>query len=143
VIAFTGRSRHSDKINKEQVAGLTELNAETIASMHALKRDATEMKVALLGGNIRRVAEILGHSWSEKKKTAIGVSNERVEELFDVAVKAVAWGGRVSGTGSGGFLMLMLIPIPKRRRHENHVWASTVVAQAAGLVGRRPSQESR
>jgi D-glycero-alpha-D-manno-heptose-7-phosphate kinase len=136
VIAFTGRSRHSDKIIKEQVAGLTELNAATVASMHALKRDVTEMKVALLGGNTRRVAEILGHSWSEKK-TAIGVPNERVEEPFDVAVKAVAWGGGVSGTGSGGFLIL--IPTPKRRRHENHVWASTVVAQAAGLVGRRPS----
>jgi D-glycero-alpha-D-manno-heptose-7-phosphate kinase len=110
VIAFTGQSRRSDRIIREQVAGLTELNAETVAGMHALKRDATEMKVALLGGNIRRVAEILGHSWSAKKKTAAGVSNERVEELFDVAMKAGAWAGKVSGAGGGGFLMLMTDP---------------------------------
>ena len=59
VVAFTGQSRRSDTIIKEQVSGLAALNPETIANMHALKRDAVEMKLALLNGKIRQVAEIL------------------------------------------------------------------------------------
>ena len=110
VIAFTGQSRRSDTIIKEQVSGLAALNPETVANMHALKRDAAEMKIALLNGNIRGVAEILGHSWAAKKKTAAGISNAKVEEMYRVAMKAGAWAGKVSGAGGGGFLMLMTDP---------------------------------
>ena len=110
VIAFTGQSRRSDTIIKQQVSGLAGLNSETLANMHALKDDATEMKVALLSGDIRRVADILGHSWTAKKRTAPGVSNAKVEDLHAVAMKAGAWAGKVSGAGGGGFLMLMTDP---------------------------------
>jgi len=110
VIAFTGQSRQSDTIIKEQVSSLSALNPQTVESMHALKRDAVEMKVALLNGKIRKTAEILGHSWLAKKKTAAGVSNAKVEELYDVAMGAGAWAGKVSGAGGGGFLMLMTDP---------------------------------
>jgi D-glycero-alpha-D-manno-heptose-7-phosphate kinase len=110
VVAFTGQSRRSDAIIKEQVSGLAALNPETIANMHALKRDAAEMKLALLTGKIRQVAEILSHSWAAKKKTAACVSNARVEEIYDVAMHAGAWAGKVSGAGGGGFLMLMTDP---------------------------------
>lgn len=110
VIAFTGQSRRSDTIIKEQVSGLAGLNVETLENMHQLKRDAMDMKVALLNGNIKHVAEILGHSWKAKKKTAIGISNPKVEEMYDAAMKAGAWAGKVSGAGGGGFLMLMTDP---------------------------------
>ena len=110
VIAFTGQSRRSDMIIREQVSGLAALNPDTLANMHALKRDAAEMKIALLNGNIREVAEILGHSWAAKKRTAAGVTSAKVEELYDTAMKAGAWAGKVSGAGGGGFLMLMTDP---------------------------------
>ena len=110
VISFTGQSRRSDTIIKEQVSGLAALNPETVVAMHALKRDATEMKVALLGGDIRRVAEILGHSWTAKKRTAAQVSNDKVEEMYEIAMRAGAWAGKISGAGGGGFLMLMTDP---------------------------------
>ncbi len=86
VIAFTGQSRRSETIIKEQVSGLTALNPETVANMHALKCDAVDMKVALLNGKIREVADILGHSWAAKKKTAAGISNAKVEEMYDACL---------------------------------------------------------
>jgi D-glycero-alpha-D-manno-heptose-7-phosphate kinase len=110
IICFTGQSRRSDKIIQEQVSGLRAMNAQTLESMHALKRDASDMKLALLSGRIHDVAEILGASWRAKKLTASGVSNARVDELYDVALKAGAWSGKVSGAGGGGFLMIMTDP---------------------------------
>jgi len=133
VIAFTGQSRRSDTIIKEQVSGLAALNPETVANMHALKRDAAEMKIALLNGNIREVAEILGHSWTAKKKTAAGISNARVEEMYDVAMKAGAWAGKVSGAGGGGFLMLMTDP-ENRYRLISEINAAGGRASAAKLT---------
>jgi D-glycero-alpha-D-manno-heptose-7-phosphate kinase len=115
VIAFTGQSRRSDTIIKEQISGLAAFDPETVANMHALKRDATEMKLALLTGKIRRAAEILGHSWATKKRTAAGVTNSTVEEMYEVAMKAGAWAGKVSGAGGGGFLMLMTNPEDRYR----------------------------
>ena len=110
IICFTGQSRRSDTIIKEQVSSLNAMNDKTLASMHALKRDALEMKVALLSGDIRGMAEILRSSWELKKRTAAGVSNARVDELHALAMKAGAWSGKVSGAGGGGFLMLMCDP---------------------------------
>lgn len=133
VIAFTGQSRRSDTIIKEQVSGLNALNAETIASMHELKRDATEMKIALLNGDIRRVADILNHSWKAKKKTAAGVSSSKVEELHQVAMNAGAWAGKVSGAGGGGFLMLMTDP-ENRYRLISELTASGAMASAAKIT---------
>lgn len=67
--------------------------------MHALKRDAVEMKSALLSGKIRQAAEILGHSWGAKKKTAASVSNAKVKEMYEVAMKAGAWAGKCRARG--------------------------------------------
>jgi D-glycero-alpha-D-manno-heptose-7-phosphate kinase len=128
VICFSGQSRRSDTIIKEQVSGLKAMNAETISNLHRLKQDATEMKLALLNGEIREVANILGHSWAAKKKTAAGVSNEKVEEVYDIAMKAGAWAGKVSGAGGGGFLMLMTDP-------ENRYNLIDKLSKGGGLAG--------
>ena len=146
VVAFTGQSRRSDAIIKEQVSGLAALNPETIANMHALKRDAAEMKLALLTGKIRQVAEILSHSWAAKKKTAAGVSNARVEEMYDVAMQAGAWAGKVSGAGGGGFLMLMTDPENRYRLisriNQAGGQASAVKLTLEGAEGWTPRPES-
>ncbi|MGE4373471.1 MAG: hypothetical protein AB7E29_11370 [Xanthobacter sp.] len=110
VICFTGQSRQSESIIKQQVAGLKQMDSATIAHMHELKQDAIEMKLALLRGDIRRTADILGHSWAAKKATAAGVTNDVVNELYDAAMAAGAWAGKVSGAGGGGFLMFLTDP---------------------------------
>ena len=110
VICFTGQSRRSDTIIKEQVSGLREMDETTITNMHQIKQDAMEMKVALLQGNIRETARILGHSWAAKKRTAAGIANESVERMYEVGIEAGAWAAKVSGAGGGGFLMLLADP---------------------------------
>jgi D-glycero-alpha-D-manno-heptose-7-phosphate kinase len=83
------------------------LNKKTIASMHQLKQDAIHMKMALLRGEVRGFAKILARSWAAKKETASGVATETVERMFNVALDAGAWAGKVSCAGGGGFLMLL------------------------------------
>ncbi|MCF4167259.1 GHMP kinase [Zavarzinia compransoris] len=110
VVCFSGRSRASAEIIDRQQAGLNTASAKTIDAMQKLKIDAVEMKRALLVGNLRRMADILNESWKAKQATATGVSTDRIDELFRIAFKHGAEGGKVSGAGGGGFMFFMVQP---------------------------------
>ncbi|UXC89782.1 dehydrogenase [Sphingobium sp. RSMS] len=110
VICFSGQSRESADIIKQQVGGLKQLDDSTIHAMHAIKAHATEMKSFLLAGRVRSTADVLRQSWLSKKETASSVSNSNVERLLEVAMQAGAWAGKVSGAGGGGFIMLLTDP---------------------------------
>jgi D-glycero-alpha-D-manno-heptose-7-phosphate kinase len=110
VTCFTGLSRDSDAIIEEQQRHMTQADTAALDSLHQLKRDAVEMKQALLRGEIRHVAEILNRSWLAKKRTARSVSNRHIEDLYDAALGHGAIAGKVSGAGGGGFFMFIVPP---------------------------------
>jgi D-glycero-alpha-D-manno-heptose-7-phosphate kinase len=110
VTCFTGLSRHSDAIIEEQQRHMAEADRSAMDSLHQLKRDAVEMKQALLRGEIRHVAEILNRSWVAKKRTARSVSNRHIEALHEAAMDHGAIAGKVSGAGGGGFFMFIVPP---------------------------------
>ena len=110
VICFSGQSRESANIIRQQVHGLEGLDESTVQAMHEIKQHAYEMKAALLAGDIKRMADVLGQSWRLKKLTANSVSNPNVERLLDLAMESGALAGKVSGAGGGGFIMLVVDP---------------------------------
>jgi D-glycero-alpha-D-manno-heptose-7-phosphate kinase len=110
VICFTGQSRESAHIIEQQVTGLSALEPATVTAMHEVKEHAATMKKQLLSGDIRGMAEVLNLAWRSKKRTASAVSNSNVERLLEIALNAGAWGGKVSGAGGGGFIMLLTDP---------------------------------
>ena len=109
IVCFTTQSRASDVI-QDQVKAATQNDQNAMEAMHQLKSDAMEMKQALLGGNIRYVAEVLNRSWRAKRRTSKSVSSEKIEEIFDLGMKNGAVAGKISGAGGGGFLMFITDP---------------------------------
>jgi D-glycero-alpha-D-manno-heptose-7-phosphate kinase len=61
-------------------------------------------------GRLRRVGEIMHESWQRKKRLARGVSNERIDRLYQLALEHGAVGGKIAGAGGGGFLLLYCEP---------------------------------
>jgi D-glycero-alpha-D-manno-heptose-7-phosphate kinase len=110
VICFTGVSRSSEAIIVEQQRRMTAPTGSSLESLHRLKSDAIEMKEALLRGIWPRMADILNRSWLAKKETAAGISTGHIEELYTLAFKHGAVGGKVSGAGGGGFMMFIVPP---------------------------------
>lgn len=110
VTCFTGVSRRSEQIIEEQQRRMTAPTSNALESLHQLKRDALEMKDALLRGQITRMAEILNRSWAAKQRTAEGISTGLIEQLYQVAFAHGAIGGKVSGAGGGGFMMFIVPP---------------------------------
>jgi D-glycero-alpha-D-manno-heptose-7-phosphate kinase len=114
VVCFSGQSRDSDAIIHDQIRAVAEDGA-ALEALHALKRDAVDMKQALLRGDISEMARILDRSWASKKATALSVSNPFIEKLYAVARANGARAGKISGAGGGGFMMFIVDPEHKMR----------------------------
>ena len=57
---------------------------------------------------------MLHEGWVQKKKTAQGITTPRIDELYGEARKAGAIGGKITGAGGGGHLLLYC---PFNKRH--------------------------
>ncbi|MDU4961126.1 MAG: hypothetical protein E6X17_10770 [Sporomusaceae bacterium] len=111
VLYYTSTSRDSAKIIDEQVKNAREKKSESLTAMHQLKADARIMKEAILKGNIKEFAHCLGRSWEAKKRTASSITNNYLDDIYNLAIQAGAYSGKVSGAGGGGFMFFMVDPI--------------------------------
>ncbi len=110
VTCFTGRSRASDTIIRQQTSWIEAGTGPALDAMHQLKADAFDMKQALQAGDLETLAAVLNRSWSAKKKTATAVATSEIDALYDLAMASGALGGKVSGAGGGGFMMFVVPP---------------------------------
>ncbi len=113
VLYYSGVSRASADVIRDQAGRVTALDPEAIAATQELKQDALLMKEALLKGNVREMACVLGRSWEAKKKLAKSISNQAIDEAYEAAMQAGAYSGRISGAGGGGFIIFMADPVRK------------------------------
>jgi D-glycero-alpha-D-manno-heptose-7-phosphate kinase len=88
---------------------------QALQALHDLKRDALDMKQAIIAGNMRTIAEILDRSWGAKKATSKSISNPCLDALYTVARENGARAGKVSGAGGGGYMMFIADPDDKPR----------------------------
>ena len=106
VLYFTATSRESASIIDEQVKNVNNKNEKSIEAMHQLKEQARMMKEALLKGRLDEFGAILDFGFQQKRRMATNISNNRIEEIYETAKKAGATGGKISGAGGGGFMIL-------------------------------------
>lgn len=114
ILYFTGVSRSSAAIIEEQRKNTIQDRSEAVEAMHKIKQSSIDMKIALLKGDMRDFARILGDAWENKKKMASAITNPVIQEAFDVAFASGALSGKVSGAGGGGVVMLMTDPVNRK-----------------------------
>lgn len=102
LLFYTGISRKSSEILTEQKANIN----QQVDELNEMKRLAFEAKDAILAGAFDEFGEILHRGWELKKSLASKVSNPAIDEVYRAARKAGAIGGKITGAGGGGFLLL-------------------------------------
>lgn len=110
VLFYTGVSRESAKIIADQSSGVASGSAQTLESMHQLKREAMVMKECLLRGDFKGIVDSMRQGWESKKRSARSVSTEQMNRIYDAAIQSGALAGKVSGAGGGGFMMFFVDP---------------------------------
>ncbi len=102
LLFYTGISRKSDSILAEQQNNI----GDRLAALREIKNLAYTARNELEATHIDFLGEQLHRSWLLKKQLAGAISNGVVDKIYDEARKAGAIGGKLTGAGGGGFLLL-------------------------------------
>jgi D-glycero-alpha-D-manno-heptose-7-phosphate kinase len=125
MLFFTGISRESSSLLKYQQEATKRMDEIVLKSLHVIKQVAAEMQICLERGDLDEFARLLHYSWQEKRKLAPGLSNSFIDECYTLALQSGATGGKITGAGGGGFLLLYC--------HEQAQEAVTLVLEAQGI----------
>jgi D-glycero-alpha-D-manno-heptose-7-phosphate kinase len=106
LLAYTGMTRASSEIIEDQTQRLESGVDETLGGLREQKRLAVEMKAALLRNQLSLFGELLGHAWEQKKRMSTKITNAYIDEIYSAARSHGALGGKVTGAGGGGYVLL-------------------------------------
>jgi D-glycero-alpha-D-manno-heptose-7-phosphate kinase len=107
LLFYTGQARDSANILKHQQSASEQDRPEVIQRLHSIKALALEIRDALLAGDIEAFGGLLHESWLNKRKLVANISNSNIDDWYAEARRAGAIGGKITGAGGGGFLMLV------------------------------------
>ena len=110
LLFFTGSTRSASKILAKQNQNSQRNDPIVIEALHRVKEMAYEVLNVLEQGDLHGFAKLLHENWVMKKQFAKGVSNARIDEAYSIALEKGALGGKITGAGGGGFLMLYVEP---------------------------------
>lgn len=115
LLFFTGSSRSSASILAEQQQATEAADATTVEALDAIRQLAQDTRRVLEEGRLAEFGALLAASWEQKKRLTAAVSNPRIDELYDLALSAGATGGKITGAGGGGFLLVYCEPMYQGR----------------------------
>ena len=116
LLFFTGYSREASSILKEQKEKTKSSNKEMIDNLHFVKELGFQSQKALEDGDLNKFGELMNIHWDYKKKRSGSMSNDKINEWYEIALKNGATGGKLIGAGGGGFLMFYACDKMKLRR---------------------------
>jgi D-glycero-alpha-D-manno-heptose-7-phosphate kinase len=112
MLFYTGIKRTASTVAETFVNGIEERKRQL-----RIMKDLVDEGVAVLNGHhdLRVFGELLHEAWQAKRALSATVSNDEVNSLYSRARDAGAIGGKLTGAGGGGFLLLFVEP----DRHED------------------------
>lgn len=114
LLFITGQRRESSRILAAQCKALQRADSPTLAALHDIKAIAREFRAALNAGELSALGGLLDRAWQRKRCLAPGVSNAAIDTWYDEAKNAGALGGKITGAGGGGCLLLYAEPEARR-----------------------------
>jgi D-glycero-alpha-D-manno-heptose-7-phosphate kinase len=106
LLCFTGTTRRSDRIIEDQTKRFEERQENTLQALHEQKQLAVDMKNALLRKRLDDFGDLLHFAWESKKQLSPRISNSSIDEMYQVARDNGALGGKITGAGGGGYMLL-------------------------------------
>jgi D-glycero-alpha-D-manno-heptose-7-phosphate kinase len=109
ILFYTGITRDSNTILSEQKDNIK----TKIPVLNKMKEIAITARDQLLEGNVDSIGELLHESYTLKKQLASQIITSPIEFNYQTARRAGAIGGKITGAGGGGFLLLYC-PLEKK-----------------------------
>jgi D-glycero-alpha-D-manno-heptose-7-phosphate kinase len=107
MLFYTGIARTSSDVAGTYVGDL----AAKRRQMQLMKDLVDEGTAILTGrGDLAPFGRLLNETWQAKRSLGAHISNPEIDGLYDQARSAGALGGKLTGAGGGGFLLLFVPP---------------------------------
>ncbi len=102
LLFYTNITRSSSSVLTEQKNSIS----NKLAYHDSIKKLAYEANESLLNGNVDDIGRLLSENWALKKNLSSNISNTEIDKMYSTSVDAGALGGKISGAGGGGFLLV-------------------------------------
>ena len=103
MLFYTGVQRFSSEIQADTFGKPVD-KTKQLLDMLALV-DEAEKVLTNKDASLNEFGKLLDTTWKLKRGTGSKISNGSIDELYDIAIKAGALGGKLLGAGGGGFLL--------------------------------------
>lgn len=107
MLFFTGLVRFASDIAKSQVEN-TEKKIRELQEMSALVEEGE--KILSSEKDINEFGKLLDYTWQIKRTITDQISNSKIDDIYQRAIKAGAVGGKILGAGGGGFILFYVEP---------------------------------
>ncbi len=102
-LIYTGINKFSNNIEKDKISKLS----QNITHLSEIYHLAKEFEYNIINKkNFDFIGSILSEYWSIKKKLSNKVTNNKINEIYNESILAGATGGKIIGSGGGGFLLV-------------------------------------
>ena len=105
LLFFLGNTRNSSKILTEQIKNIKNKKSETLESLSHAKNLALDMNNSLKKSDLSNFGNLLHEGWIAKKCFSSHVTNQKIDKIYEKALKSGALGGKLTGAGGGGHML--------------------------------------
>jgi D-glycero-alpha-D-manno-heptose-7-phosphate kinase len=106
LLFYTGEARSASKVLADQDSRSRRNDSAMLENLHATKELGHRIHDLLVQGDLEGYAELMHEHWEHKRRRSPGMSNERIDRLYEQARRNGTVGGKLVGAGGGGFLLL-------------------------------------
>ena len=108
MLFFTGVSRLSSEVAESMISNMENCSSQ----MHELHDMVDEGSKILSNANIplEEFGKLLDRAWRNKRSLSNMITNTKIDDLYNAAIKAGALGGKILGAGGGGFVLFFVKP---------------------------------
>jgi len=106
LLFYTGEARSASAVLADQDVRSRAGDQEMLENLHLTKELGHRSHQLLLDGDLEGYGELMHEHWVNKRERSPGMVTDRIDELYTLARRSGAVGGKLVGAGGGGFLLV-------------------------------------
>lgn len=110
MLFFTGISRFSSEVSKEQVENIRNDKIDDQLFKLSDIVDQAHRCLTSTKKDFREFGVLLNEAWQTKRKLSSKITNPQIDDMYERAIKSGAIGGKLLGAGGGGFIVFYVEP---------------------------------
>lgn len=107
MLFFTGLTRTASDIARSQIKNTPSKRKELFLMGQMVD---TSIDILTHKRDLKEFGELLHDGWLLKRSLSDRISNQQIDDIYDLARKSGAIGGKLLGAGGGGFILLFVKP---------------------------------